>query len=184
MRELDDSGAFPKVEPILRGRPRPEDPESYQTEQEMLENVFYFQCMGRDEPDGQFRLDGRGRLDLDYRGKGPMKNEVYGKLEEIMRAMAERMGGGFVPFTSLLPNPRLFTLHPLGGCSMGEDVTRGVVDGRGRVFKNEPGADPRARAVYEGLYVMDASVFPGPVAVNPTLSVVALSLRIAQDIAA
>jgi choline dehydrogenase-like flavoprotein len=184
LRELGDSGVFPKAEPILRGRPRPDDPKSYQTEQAMLENVFYFQCMGRDEPDGQFFLNGKGRLDLTYNGKDPMKNEVYARLEEIMRAMADRMGGEFTAFTSLLPNPRLFTLHPLGGCSMGEDVTRGVVDERGRVFRNEPGADPRSKAVYEGLYVMDASVFPGPVAVNPTLTIVALALKIARGIAA
>jgi len=179
LRELDDSGQLPKLEPILRGSPRPSDPASYQTEQEMLENVFYFQCMGTDKPDGQFFLDRKGRLDLKY-GSNPREQPVFKRLEEIMRAMAVKMGGRFVPFPSmLLSNPRLFTLHPLGGCRMGRDVTEGVIDTKGRVFK-KGGADPQS--VYEGLYVMDASALPGPVAVNPTLTIVALALRIAENI--
>ncbi|HEY0169567.1 MAG TPA: GMC family oxidoreductase, partial [Pyrinomonadaceae bacterium] len=178
LRELDDSGQLPRLEPILRGSPRPSDPASYQTEQEMLENVFYFQCMGADKADGRFFLDRRGRLDLKF-ASDPMKHPLYEKLGEIMRAMAVRMGGRFVPFTSLLPRPRLFTLHPLGGCAMGRDATEGVIDTKGRVFKSG-GADPRA--VYEGLYVMDASAFTGPVAVNPTLTIVALALKIAENI--
>lgn len=176
--EWNDSGVLPKLEPILRGRPQPSDPKSYQTEQETLENVFYFQCMGRDEPDGQFIVDGKGRLDLTFNGKNPREHPVYRKLEEIMRAMADKMGGRFVRFPSLMPTPRLFTLHPLGGCAMGADATRGVVDDKGRVFKG----GGNSGAVYEGLYAIDASIFPGPVAVNPTLTIVALALRVAAGI--
>ena len=180
LRELDGANLLPKLEPLLRGKPRPEDLWSYQTEQEMLENVFYLQCMGKDEPDGRFSLDDRGRLNLKF-AKDPMKHPVYRSLEELMRAMATKMGGHFVPFTSLLPRPRLFTLHPLGGCPVGRDVNEGVVDEKGRIFKNASGGG-NPRAVYEGLYMMDASIFPGPVAVNPTLTIVALALRIADGI--
>jgi choline dehydrogenase-like flavoprotein len=42
--------------------------------------------------------------------------------------------------------------------------------------------DSATKDVYEGLYVMDASIFPGPVAVNPTLTIVAMALRIVEGI--
>ena len=59
---------------------------------------------------------------------------------------------------------------------MGQTAMDGVVDTQGRVFKGQSGS-----AVYAGLYVMDGSVLPGPVAVNPTLTIVALSLKIVES---
>jgi choline dehydrogenase-like flavoprotein len=55
------------------------------------------------------------------------------------------------------------TAHPQGGNPVSRDPRRGVVDDRLRVHG------------HENLYVMDASVFPTAVGVNPQLSVMALS---------
>ena len=40
-----------------------------------------------------------------------------------------------------------------------------------------------AQTVYDGLYVLDASIIPGAVAVNPTLSIVSMAARAAKSIA-
>lgn len=161
--------------------PNPGDPKSFRTEQEMLENTFYFQCMGKDEPNGEFFLNRKGRLDLKFPDR-PMDHPVYKHLEEIMRKVADNMGGRFLKFpTMYLPKRRLFTLHPLGGCSMGESSDHGVVDIKGRVFKRTADSS-NSHEVYEGLYVIDGSIFPGPVAVNPTLTIVALALKVAAGI--
>ena len=67
--------------------------------------------------------------------------------------------------------------HPLGGCPMGEDASKGVVDSFGRVFRGRNGA-----AKYKGLYVADGSIVPTSLGVNPSLTITALAYRIAFDI--
>lgn len=179
--DLWKSGKLPDLSPVLPGRPDPTKRESYRTEHELLEDVFYFQCMGSGEADGVFSLDRDGRLRLDYPGKDPRDHPVYKRLGAIMASMAGEMGGSFVPFPLWegLAH-KLFTLHPLGGCRMGHSAADGVVNTAGQVF--DYSNPSKADAVYDGLYVMDASIFPGAVAVNPTLTIVALALRIAGGI--
>jgi cholesterol oxidase len=70
-----------------------------------------------------------------------------------------------------------FVLHPLGGFPMAETASEGVVDPLGRVFKGETGDK-----VYENLYVMDGSVIPGAIGVNPSLTISALAFRTAAYI--
>ncbi len=65
---------------------------------------------------------------------------------------------------------RVIWFHPAGGCAMGADESTGVVDAQCRVF----GLD--------NLYVGGASVFPTSGSGNPTLTVVALALRLADHL--
>ena len=60
--------------------------------------------------------------------------------------------------------------HPIGGCRMATDASRGVVDFRGEVFG------------HPGLFVADASVFPIMTIAGPQLSVSALASWIAARI--
>ena len=55
------------------------------------------------------------------------------------------------------------TAHILGGASMGEDMSTGVVDERFEVFN------------YPGLYVIDGSIVPSNLGVNPSLTITALA---------
>ena len=66
----------------------------------------------------------------------------------------------------------IFSAHPQGGCPMGANPHRSVVDSRCAVH----GID--------GLYVCDASVFPSPVGINPMVSIMALASLTAERIAA
>ncbi|MCW2923279.1 MAG: Cholesterol oxidase, partial [Thermoleophilia bacterium] len=57
------------------------------------------------------------------------------------------------------------TAHLLGGCAIGPDAERGVVDGRHRAYG------------YDNLLVVDGSVMPANVGVNPSLTITAMAER-------
>ena len=60
--------------------------------------------------------------------------------------------------------------HPLGTCRMGSDPSHSVINRDGQVWG------------VENLYVTDGSALPGPLGVNPQLTIMANSLRIARAI--
>jgi choline dehydrogenase-like flavoprotein len=60
--------------------------------------------------------------------------------------------------------------HPMGGCALGGDARRGVVDSRGRSWD------------VDGLYVADSSILPTSLGVNPCFTVYALGRYIAHRI--
>jgi cholesterol oxidase len=64
--------------------------------------------------------------------------------------------------------------HPLGGCTIGSDRTRGAIDEYGRVFD---GGGAKLTDTHDGLFVVDGSAIPGALAVNPTLTITAQALR-------
>jgi cholesterol oxidase len=122
--------------------------------------------MGRDTPDGAMRLRD-GYLEIDWTIRTSV--EYFARVRSAMRAIAWAMNGRF------RQNPlwylrRVITVHPLGGCPMGADESRGVVDSFGAAFG------------VPGLYVADGSVMPGPVGPNPSLTIAAQADRTAARI--
>ena len=93
-----------------------------------------------------------------------------------MRATAAT-GGTYMknPLSLRLMGGNLLTVHPLGGCAMGNDRTTGVVNHKGQVFDGGPTAAPAA--VHEGLYVCDGAVLPRSLGVHPLLTITALAER-------
>ncbi|MEF3062559.1 GMC oxidoreductase [Ralstonia solanacearum] len=136
--------------------------------------------MSHDNGAGRMVLDARDRLRVDWPGVGEQPNFKIGneRLYEATRVL----GGTYVPnpiWTDLFKHS-LITVHPLGGCVMGEDAAQGVVNHKGQVFSGASGGD-----VHPGLYVTDGSVIPTSLAVNPLLTISAVSERtvalLAQD---
>jgi choline dehydrogenase-like flavoprotein len=66
---------------------------------------------------------------------------------------------------------RLHSVHLMGTARMSEDPRRGVVGSFGEVHG------------VPGLFVADASIFPGPVGINPMETVIALAMRNAGRLA-
>jgi cholesterol oxidase len=129
-------------------------------------------AMGRDVPSGRMRLNGKW-LEVDW-AMAPNES-YYRELKSLVERLAEQLGGE-VKFNST-GRKRTFTVHPLGGCAMGENPGEGVVDARGRVFDQRGG-------VIDGLYVADGSVMPGPVGPNPSLTIAAMADHFADGILA
>jgi cholesterol oxidase len=122
--------------------------------------------MGRDVPGGRMELRG-DKLVLTWRGTA--SRAYFEGLEATARRLGEALGGRVYRPGGRLA--RLISAHPLGGCAMGSSAQDGVVDSYGRVF----GSD--------GLYVADGSILPGPVGVNPSMTIAALAERIAKEMA-
>jgi len=123
--------------------------------------------LGTDAGNGRYRLDAKGRLRIDWDPSASLG--MYGEMEDAMRRISAQLGGDFVrslPWRR--PFRRVLTAHPLGGCVMSDGPEGGVVNDRGEVWG------------HPDLYVADAGVIPGPLAVNPSLTIAALAERIAQ----
>ncbi len=91
---------------------------------------------------------------------------------EAMRADVLAIGAGLGRWrTGCEPswNPWGFS-HPMGTTRMGDDPATSVVDRRGRVHG------------FENLYVAGVGIVPVPIAVNPTLTAVAVALHTADGI--
>ncbi|MDI1483404.1 GMC family oxidoreductase [Polyangium sp. y55x31] len=122
-------------------------------------------AMGRDTPNGRMTLTKDGMLDVAW-----TMRDSYRYFEDVRHTMAEM---AHVLEGRLLQNPlsylsRVITVHPLGGCPMGNDETVGVVNAEGEAF-GQP-----------GLYVADGSVMPGPTGANPSLTIAAMADRFAD----
>jgi len=125
--------------------------------------------MGRDMPDGKMTLTDEGYLDVDWNKKS--STPFFGELRRTARQVTDALDAKF------LDNPpwhlsRVVTVHPLGGCPMGVDERRGVVDSYGRVFS------------YPGLVIADGSILPGPVGPNPSTTIAAVAHRAAERLIA
>ncbi|MBU1211328.1 MAG: GMC family oxidoreductase N-terminal domain-containing protein [Alphaproteobacteria bacterium] len=133
-----------------------------------------FFAVSHDSASGQFRLDA-GKLALSWPNA---RNEpVYKRLGEALSAISAHVGGSYVqnPLAGTVMGQQPATAHPLGGCGMGADRLSGVVDHAGRVFDSSSGAG--TNAVHDGLYVIDGSIIPRSLGVNPLLTITALAER-------
>jgi cholesterol oxidase len=118
---------------------------------------------------------------------GAQNEPVYGRLDDALASLVRAAGGSYVknPLAGTMMGRQPATAHPLGGCGMGRDRSEGVVNHKGQVFDGRAGAG-RAE-VHSGLYVMDGSVMPRSLGVNPLLTITALAeramLHLARDLA-
>jgi cholesterol oxidase len=130
------------------------------------ERVLPILSLGREIPAGRLRLRGRDRrLELDWRED--QSAALYERTEAATRQLASELNGRYSdPLRWLRP----ITVHPLGGCVMGESHETGVVDPWGHVHR------------IPGLSIADGSVLPGPVGINPALTIAALANRHADSL--
>jgi cholesterol oxidase len=123
-----------------------------------------FLMIGRDAADGQMRLTPLfRRFDISWSRAG--SEQLFGELERTAKELAEAAEA--TPFYALEGGPlgQFMTVHPLGGCPMADDPAQGVVDDSGKVHG------------YSGLHVLDGSIVPTALGVNPSKTIAALAER-------
>jgi cholesterol oxidase len=92
--------------------------------------------------------------------------------EELARAVSATGARYVAASPTERPFPYQVTVHPLGGCAMSDDARTGVTNHKGQVFSDSHGSD-----VYRSLYVIDGSVVPCSLGVNPYLTIAAIAER-------
>lgn len=162
----------------------------FRGEEELTGRMMCVVAQGREESRGQFRL-GTSRRDTALRvrrddGTEFWEDPIYTEIQKTLKRFEPHFAA--TPqdaFTNPLLQKSLdefapvsiSTTHPLGGCRMAKSAAEGVVDEYGRVW--DASTEDR---VYEGLYVSDAAIIPTALGVNPSLTITALALRIADRI--
>ena len=160
--------------------------------------------MGNDDAEGQLVLDDKHTDSLTdgaikVRWPTLSKHKIFQTQISQLKGLLKRskMGGKLLanPVWQLLPDAMKFllgqaagpalTVHPLGGCPMGDDIEQGVVDHLGRVFKpvakghSEP---TDTQSYYPGLVVLDGAMIPTALGTNPALTIAAMSLRAVEGL--
>ena len=135
----------------------------------LLAGVMVWLGAGVDRGDGTLSLKNAWyapwlkNLHLDWSPESAV--DVIEKILTVQAELSQSTGGK-------LKIPRLWrwfqtmiSVHPLGGCGMGETMDEAVVDHTGRVFG------------YPGLYVCDGAMIPKPIGLNPSMTIAALAER-------
>ncbi|MCK0100289.1 GMC family oxidoreductase N-terminal domain-containing protein [Qipengyuania sp. S6317L1] len=142
-----------------------------------MARTLTYLVMSVDDSGGQLKLED-DRLTIEWKSAG--KQRTFRRDDDKMREAAEAIQAQYFsdPLWSEPMGQKLITVHPIGGCAMGDDAGSGVVDDTCRVFSGTSDTD-----VHEGLYVCDGSVLPGAVGVNPLLTITAVSERAIEKLA-
>jgi cholesterol oxidase len=140
-----------------------------------LRRTQTYLVMSIDSASGTLTLDpGTDRIVVQWPQAG--NQPVLAAIDDVLREATAPLGGTYLrdPLWTSLLGMRLITVHPLGGCVMAESAQGGVVNHKGQVFRGS------GRSVYSNLYVADGSIVPGPLGVNPLLTISALAERSAE----
>jgi cholesterol oxidase len=143
-----------------------------------LANTLTFLVMTHDDSGGEIVLGEGERARVVWKGVGAQPR--FQRVHETLQKAAAAVDGKYLPnpIWSQAFGQDLVTVHPLGGCPMADTAEHGVVDDRGRVFSARSG-----EAVHEGLHVLDGSIVPRSLGVNPLLTISALAERACELLA-
>jgi choline dehydrogenase-like flavoprotein len=132
--------------------------------QKLAERSVDWWVQSEDLPDAENRVcvDAQGNIQVRYRPNNRVAHEQFKRrFKEVLRQI------GF-PVILEAPIPLKVLNHQVGTCRFGEDPATSVLD-----------LNCRAHDV-DNLYVVDSSFFPSISAINPTLTIVANALRVAE----
>lgn len=134
-----------------------------------------FLVMAHDDGAGEMRLED-DRLRVHW--PDVAEQAVFERIDQRLEKVTAVTGGTHIknPISSKLLGDNLITVHPLGGCVMGRNVAKGVVNHMSQVFTGASTTD--SNDVHDGLYVCDGAVIPRPLGVNPLLTISALAERV------
>lgn len=157
-------------------------------EDELTARIMCVVSQGKDAAVGRFRLEGELLRVKRDDGLEFYQDPIYASMDATLDALAEKLrpaGSGDTFISPLFDakiakKPLVLSSHPLGGCPMGGSAATGVVDERGRVYRTTEGGS----GFHRGLYIADGSIVPTALGVNPSLTISALSLYVANQMLA
>jgi choline dehydrogenase-like flavoprotein len=134
---------------------------------ELMKRYRYMQCVEvavRDENVGVIRVDKKGKLMVDK----PLTAQDHERKNKGLSAIRNILvaAGAYEVFESNM----YFGLHLMGGCVMGTDPKKSVVDPEFKVHGKH------------NLYICDSSVYPNAPGINPSLTIMALAHRLSQQL--
>jgi cholesterol oxidase len=136
-----------------------------------LSHLHTFFVVSHDEALGRIALDDKGAAKIDW--PHVAEQGVYARVDEALTKTAEAVGARYIksPLATTATGTKPATAHPLGGCGMAESGTNGVVNHKSQVFAGNDDS------IHAGLYVVDGSIIPRSIGVNPLLTITALAER-------
>ena len=168
-----------------------------------LLNTSLYATMGHDDAAGKCRFshtdakDHEGTLQIQWPSlkQHTLFDKQFTKIQSLTGSDKPAKGnkgiGGMTmpnPFWQLLKPSSMqmlnlkkgapLTVHPLGGCPMGESIKTGVANHQGRVF------DPQGDGFHDGLLVLDGALIPEAVGINPALTITAVCLKAIRELCA
>ena len=147
--------------------------EEHVSQDERSRRLMWWLGAGVDAADGELTL--RRKLlppfnrTLTLRWRPERSQPVIEAILAMHRRITETTGGRLAPNPAWSVFKTLFTLHPLGGCKMGDTAENGVVNHLGHVFG------------YPNLYVVDGAILPS-IGRNPSHTIAALAERAAAHV--
>jgi cholesterol oxidase len=139
---------------------------------ETVSDALPYLCMGVDAANGELSIDEDGKLKIHWPEDPslPLWRSIEARLREITETPAPGLGGNLMLNPAWSAQKQLTTVHPLGGCPLGEDPSLGAVSPDGEVFH------------YPNLFVTDGSIVPTAIGPNPSKTIGALAERISERI--
>ncbi len=135
--------------------------------QYLMKNYRNLQCI-----EVAIRDDNNGVISIDKKGKLVITKELTDgdkfKRDEGLKAVRKIMEAGGAK--KVVHSPMYFGLHLMGGCAMGVDNKKSVVNPDFNVHG------------YRNIYVADSSIFPNAPGINPSLTIMALAQRLSEKL--
>jgi cholesterol oxidase len=122
-----------------------------------LRRSTYLFAMGRDASNGVVGFDGKGLVTDIGRS---MDADYFRKAKDAIATIAH----AYHP-KKIVNDSGIFTVHPMGGCGIGNNARDGVTDHKGQVFG------------YKDLYVADGSLYPRSPGIAPSMTIAAFAER-------
>ena len=135
--------------------------------QQLMKKYRYLSCIEvavRDEETGEITIDKKGKLivkkELTERDKKRRDDGL-----QVVKNIMEKSGA-----KQVFQSGFYFGLHLMGGCSIGTNPEKSVVDPEFKVhgFKN--------------IFIADSSIFPMAPGINPSLTIMALSEKLSEQL--
>ncbi|AMX59601.1 alpha/beta fold hydrolase [Leptospira borgpetersenii serovar Hardjo-bovis] len=143
-----------------------------------VRNTQTYLVMAHDGNDGKMFLQ-NDRLRISWPNVG--KKPIFEKISTVLKEATIPLQGTYIknPVWNRLTDQDLISVHSLGGCPMGEDASFSVVNENCQVYSGKSGIE-----AHDGLYIMDGSVIPRSLGVNPLLTICAISERACEKLTA